>query len=90
MHRWSWNDIACVDDECLNANPADSSCDVQTRAQGSEHSEEGIHRHCDDEEHEQVDEELTRSSRKIGEEVNDDIETSDLDEHNGDISSELC
>ena len=101
MHRRSRNDIALVislcpekgrysiNDECLNTNPTDPSGNIKRRRQRPQHPKERKHAHRNKIQYEKVDKELSRCSRQIRQEVNDNIETSNLDKHNGYIRRKL-
>ena len=90
MHAWLRDNVSSVDDEDLNTYPTDPCRDIQTRTQRPQHSKEGVHCHCRDVQHEEVDEELCGCSRHICHKVDDEIETSDLDKHHRNIRCKLC
>ena len=90
MHAWFRYNVSGIDDEDLNTYPTDPGGDIQTRTQRAQHSKEGVHCHCRNVQHEEVDEELSRCSRHIRHKVDDEIETSDLDKHYRHIRGKLC
>jgi len=89
MHGWSRDDIASIYYQSLDTNSANPRCDIQTGTQRPKHPKERIHRHRNDEQDKQINEELTSRPRQIGQEIYDEIETNYLNENNRNISSKL-
>lgn len=90
MHTWFRNNVSGIDDENLNTYATDPCGNIQTRTESPQHPKERVHGHRRNIEDEEVDEELRRCSRHIRHKIDDEIETSDLDEHNRNIRCKLC